>query len=83
MMQAAILYITDGRIAISGSRQYSLQNVHDSQLTAQPASVKQKRITKLSFDDYFSQWTGIATTKPASDSINSCKFIYWCIILIG
>ena len=62
-----------GQLTTPGNRQYSLQNVQESKTCESPEPTKVKRVTKLSFDDYFSQWNGIATTKPAANSSNTCK----------
>lgn len=32
------------------------------------------KITRLSFDDYHTTWSGIATSKPAQELKNPCKF---------
>ena len=33
------------------------------------------RISKVNFDDYFTTWCGIATSKPQNDSKNPCKYL--------
>ncbi|XP_067944999.1 ubiquitin-conjugating enzyme E2 U-like [Watersipora subatra] len=52
-------------------RQHSLQPREDSK-AQEPAHADQRaKVTKLSFDDYFAQWNGIATTKPAPNTVNT------------
>lgn len=39
-----------------------------------PKPAGSQRITRLSFDDYYTTWSGIATSKPAMEVKNPCKY---------
>lgn len=60
-----------------GGRKYSLRRptaAADESANGEALSLsKEKKTTKLSFDDYFTQWSGLATTKPVPKAVNTCK----------
>lgn len=58
-------------------KKYSLQKPagvkNDNSNVGAQVESKEKKTTKLSFDDYFTQWSGLATTKPIPKAVNTCK----------
>lgn len=71
----AHLILLGGQFLKGNNRQYTLQNMSTdgAQTKGETEPAKPKRTTKLSFDDYLSQWNGIATTKPVPASVNPCE----------